>query len=96
MRTEQTKKNMQAKRSVKMTVEELVVIMNLIDRGRIFLDGHHFYDRHSTENPHYVTMDTGHSKTAFQLDRNQLFEVIRKFERQYMDAVLDNVEGVVF
>ena len=89
MRTEQIKKQMQTKESVEMTVEDLTVIMSLIDQGAKYYDNVFYqYDK--------VTMDTGHTKTQFKLDRDQLYQIMAKFERQFMDAVLDNVEGVVF
>ena len=89
MRTEQTKKEMQAKECVEMTVEELTVIMQLIDQGMNYFD-------HFRPNAVDYLFDTGHSKTEFRLDKEQLHKVRYKFTRQYMDAVLDNVEGVVF
>tara|TARA_Y100000004_G_scaffold49875_1_gene54868 strand:+ start:451 stop:720 length:270 start_codon:yes stop_codon:yes gene_type:complete len=89
MRTEQTKKEMQAKESVEMTVEELTVIMQLIDQGIRYFD--HFHPK----DVDYL-FDTGHSKTEFRLKKDQIHEVRYKFTRQFMDAVLDNVEDVVF
>lgn len=94
MRTEQTKKEMQAKENVVMTVEDLTVIMELIDRGIMYYDDHYFRNRYCKVDE--VKMSTGHDKTEFKLNRKQLFEVVIKFQRQFMDAVLFNVEDVVF
>ena len=94
MRTVQVKKQMQAKESVEMTVEDLTVLQEVLRCGLMFIDNHYFYDRYNRTD--VFKMSTGHNKTTFELDRPELWNVITRFNRQFMDAVMKNVEDVVF
>jgi len=96
MRTEQTKKDMQANESVEMTVEDLTVIYELIHRGLNYYDIHYFYNSRDVLQTDLVEISTGHTKTSFELNRQQLVDVIMKYEKQFHNAVLDNVEDVIF
>ena len=93
MRTEQTKKEMQAKESVEMTVEEWTVIYQLMSRGINHLEQNSSYFRNDLGN---IEMSTGHTKTAFPINRDEVYDIIINFEGKFMNAVCNNVEGVVY
>ncbi len=93
MRTEQTKKEMQADESVEMTVEQWSVIYQLMKRGIRDLEQNSSYFRNDL---HSIEMSTGHSKTVFPINRDEIYDIIINFEGKFMNAVCNNVEGVVY
>ena len=93
MRTEQTEKEMQANESVEMTVEQWSVIYQLMSKGIGYIESN---DPNFRSNSRSVQMSTGHSKTAFLINRKEMYDIIVKFEQKFMNAVCNNVEGVVY